>query len=334
MFTILIALILAVIFSLKSQKDSIQLNKYYLVKSRCDILKAILPFAIVLSHLAFYTHNPIIQNFRYSGPYVVGLFFFISGHGLEYKYYKNGLDFSMFPNRVKKLLTPLIFPIVLYLFLLHWFQYDIITTLQENFTTLSLFIPSWFVVVLLILNMVFYAVRRYFRSNTKMYAALFVLTTIFLAVLYLNGIDGTTYVSNYAFLLGIFYKNNEKNTFIWLGHKKNCWYLLAAFLLLAVCSFAYISGYPPFHGFALIGVTVYVLPFVFIFSFIKVSINKVLLFLSNISYEVYIVQGVTFVLFENLIKGEYHLLIVLAFVLVNTLLAYISKRITLKIEKL
>ncbi len=240
----------------------------------------------------------------------------------------------MFPNRVKKLLTPLIFPIVLYLFLLHWFQYDIITTLQENFTTLSLFIPSWFVVVLLILNMVFYAVRRYFRSNTKMYAALFVLTTIFLAVLYLNGIDGTTYVSNYAFLLGIFYKNNEKNTFIWLGHKKNCWYLLAAFLLLAVCSFAYISGYPPFHGFALIGVTVYVLPFVFIFSFIKVSINKVLLFLSNISYEVYIVQGVTFVLFENLIKGEYHLLIVLAFVLVNTLLAYISKRITLKIEKL
>lgn len=334
MFTILIALILAVIFSLKSQKDSIQLNKYYLVKSRCDILKAILPFAIVLSHLAFYTHNPIIQNFRYSGPYVVGLFFFISGYGLEYKYYKNGLDFSMFPNRVKKLLTPLIFPIVLYLFLLHWFQYDIITTLQENFTTLSLFIPSWFVVVLLILNMVFYAVRRYFRSNTKMYAALFVLTTIFLAVLYLNGIDGTTYVSNYAFLLGIFYKNNEKNTFIWLGHKKNCWYLLAAFLLLAVCSFAYISGYPPFHGFALIGVTVYVLPFVFIFSFIKVSINKVLLFLSNISYEVYIVQGVTFVLFENLIKGEYHLLIVLAFVLVNTLLAYISKRITLKIEKL
>lgn len=334
MFTILIALILAVIFSLKSQKDSIQLNKYYLVKSRCDILKAILPFAIVLSHLAFYTHNPIIQNFRYSGPYVVGLFFFISGYGLEYKYYKNGLDFSMFPNRVKKLLTPLIFPIVLYLFLLHWFQYDIITTLQENFTTLSLFIPSWFVVVLLILNMVFYAVRRYFRSNTKMYAALFVLTTIFLAVLYLNGIDGTTYVSNYAFLLGIFYKNNEKNTFIWLGHKKNCWYLLAAFLLLAVCSFAYISGYPPFHGFALIGVTVYVLPFVFIFSFIKVSINKVLLFLSNISYEVYIVQGVTLVLFENLIKGEYHLLIVLAFVLVNTLLAYISKRITLKIEKL
>ena len=166
-----------------------------------------------------------------------------------------------------------------------------------------------------------------------MYAALFVITTIFLAVLYLNGIDGTTYVSNYAFLLGIFYNNNEKNTFIWLGHKKNCWYFLAAFFVLAVCSFVYISGKPPFHGFALIGVTAYVLPFAFIFSFIKVTINKVLSFLSNISYEVYIVQGVTFVLFENLIKGEYHLLIVLAFILVNTLLAYISKRITLKIEK-
>ena len=102
---------------------------------------------------------------------------------------------------------------------------------------------------------------------------------------------------------------------------------------MAVCSFAYISGNPPFHGFALIGVTVYVLPFAFIFSFIKVSINKVFLLLSNISYEVYILQGVTFVLFENLIKGEYHLLIVLAFILVNTLLAYISKRITIRIEK-
>lgn len=334
MFTILIALILAVLFSLKSQKHSIQWDKYYLVKSRCDILKAILPFAIVLAHLSFYTHNPIIQNFRYSGPYVVGLFFFISGYGLEYKYHNNGLDFSMFPHRVKKLLTPLIFPIVLYLVLLHCFQYDVLTTIHANFTTFSLFIPyTWFVVVLLILNTVFYAVRRYFRSNTKMYAALFVITTIFLAVLYLNGIDGTTYVSNYAFLLGIFYNNNEKNTFIWLGHKKNCWYILAAFFVLAVCSSAYISGKPPFHGFALIGVTAYVLPFAFIFSFIKVVINKVLSFLSNISYEVYIVQGVTFVLFENLIKGEYHLLIVLAFILVNTLLAYISKRITLRIEK-
>lgn len=53
MFTILIVLILAFLFSLKSQKDSMQLDKYYLVKSRCDILKAILPFAIVLSHLSF-----------------------------------------------------------------------------------------------------------------------------------------------------------------------------------------------------------------------------------------------------------------------------------------
>ena len=137
MFTILIVLILAVLFSLKSQKHSIQWDKYYLVKSRCDILKAILPFAIVLAHLSFYTHNPIIQNFRYSGPYVVGLFFFISGYGLEYKYHNNGLDFSMFPHRVKKLLTPLIFPIVLYLVLLYCFQYDVLTTIHANFTTFS-----------------------------------------------------------------------------------------------------------------------------------------------------------------------------------------------------
>lgn len=64
MFTILIVLILAFLFSLKSQKDSMQLDKYYLVKSRCDILKAILPFAIVLAHLSFLR---IIQLYRILG---------------------------------------------------------------------------------------------------------------------------------------------------------------------------------------------------------------------------------------------------------------------------
>ena len=52
-------------------------------KDRTTLLKAVLPWVIILHHLSLRTN--LLGDFNEAGVYVVGLFFFISGYGLEKK---------------------------------------------------------------------------------------------------------------------------------------------------------------------------------------------------------------------------------------------------------
>ena len=52
-------------------------------KDRTTLLKAVLPWVIILHHLSLKTN--LLGDFNEAGVYVVGLFFYISGYGLEKK---------------------------------------------------------------------------------------------------------------------------------------------------------------------------------------------------------------------------------------------------------
>ena len=64
-------------------------NTSLLTLEQTKILKAVLPIAIIIGHISFAHPHTIISDFRYYGDYAVGMFFFISGYGLQYKYTKN-----------------------------------------------------------------------------------------------------------------------------------------------------------------------------------------------------------------------------------------------------
>lgn len=56
-----------------------------LAKAKADMLKALFPFVIIMGHVSFAYPDSLIRDMRFAGPYVVGVFFFLSGYGLECK---------------------------------------------------------------------------------------------------------------------------------------------------------------------------------------------------------------------------------------------------------
>lgn len=83
---------------------------------KSNILKAFFPYMIILHHVSHLTGR--IGDFYGAGPYGVGVFFFISGYGLEYKRTHGNLDFRSYVKRIKNVLLPLIIPVSIYLILL------------------------------------------------------------------------------------------------------------------------------------------------------------------------------------------------------------------------
>ena len=81
--------------------------------SNTALLKAILPFFIILGHAAHAVKSSLFDGL---GVYVVALFFFVSGYGLEYKRSVDSKDsMHLLVNRIVKLLFPLVVPIIIYM---------------------------------------------------------------------------------------------------------------------------------------------------------------------------------------------------------------------------
>lgn len=73
-------------------------------------------------------------------------------------------------------------------------------------------------------------------------------------------------------------------------------------LILGAVALSYIHNDPPFRGFALMGVVVYVMAFFFVLSFIPLRELPFASFFKSISYEMYLCQGIFF-----LALPEFHL---------------------------
>lgn len=71
---------------------------------KTNLLKAILPFGIILHHISFNASQSVLYDFRFTGPYIVGLFFFMSGYGLECQYRKGKISFRALPAKLKNFL--------------------------------------------------------------------------------------------------------------------------------------------------------------------------------------------------------------------------------------
>jgi len=67
-------------------------------------------------------------------------------------------------------------------------------------------------------------------------------------------------------------------------------------LILGAVALSYIHNDPPFRGFALMGVVVYVMAFFFVLSFIPLRKLPFASFFKSISYEMYLCQGIFFLL--------------------------------------
>lgn len=265
-------------------------ERFVLTKQRSDVLKALFPFAIIIGHVYFHYPNFFFQDFRWAGPYVVGLFFFMSGYGLEYKHEHSALGLMAFKKRIKNLLIPAIPPLVIYLVARWALGLPIGSYIVAGLRSYYLILPvTWFVISLLFLY-VFYFVGRSLRLGNKVFDCwIFVLTSLLAVVLIKAGISGTTFESNYAFLCGIIFKQYEVKI---LNSKRGGYTVMLCLLILVAAALSYIHNVPSFRGFALVGVVLYVMAFFFVLSFIPFREIPFFQFFKSISYEMYLCQDI------------------------------------------
>lgn len=322
MITLLLIFLIAFCYSFFIQKE----KPKYLSLQRTDILKAIFPFVIIIHHISFRTTEMPLMDFRYTGPYVVGIFFYLSGYGLEYKYQKGNLVLKDLGKRLKVLLIPLLLPLFIYSLLTLPFQENIVQHIYMTVKEVNFYLPcTWFIVILLWLYVAYYCLRTQIRSFSLFIVAIMCFLLVLMGVLYKIGATGTCYVSNFAFLLGILGQQVERKYL--LGGGK--YLLMLSLLLLVVISFAYVRGFPPFQGFALLGVSLFVPSFFIVYQYVEVPFNNhtCVRFFKNLSYEMYLCQGISFWVLDRI--GVSNLMYyTIACLLFNTGLAVIVKGAT------
>lgn len=293
---------------------------------KVNILKSVLPFIIIIHHLSFEVSQTIISDFRFTGSYVVGLFFFMSGYGLEYQYNQHKVQIRRLPYRLKKIFIPFILPTVFYLVLVyHFYNKPFHYLATGGFIDAQLLLPyTWFITILVGMYICYYLTRNLFRNNNYFLLFLFAIFTLFIIIVH-NSHNSHLYTSNYAFIVGIAMKQNEKKWLKIASYKKI--YALS-FIVLGLISISYIEQKPLFKGFGVIGVPFYVVAFITLFTRMEVlKANKLIQFFSSISYEMYLFQGVTILIITKIGVENIYLLLISVLCL-NILLSFIAHKIT------
>lgn len=255
-------------------------NKY-----KVDILKAVLPFIVILGHLyqegimclSIFVDLTIIAMF---------LFFAMSGYGLVISYITKKDYLNGFLSRsLLKLYLPYIF--VFILFVIYRFFHGI--DQKELLKTVGLmsFIPtSWYIYVLSFLYIAFYVCFKYIRfydSNFVKYNTILksvIVCLVIFAYCFIAphiGISHWRYDKCPAFCVGVFFALFN-NSFLRKGKRLHViLFLFCAFLLI-----------PP-HGM----IKPFIYPFI-VFNLLYIveikTVNRIIKFLSSISLEMFIIQ--------------------------------------------
>lgn len=284
-------------------------------------MKSVLPFLIIIHH------TWIFEDFKCVGVFVVSLFFFISGYGQECKReIKEQFSLRELLPIIRKQTIPLVIPSVIYVILLFTCQGLSMDEVIVKICRYGLVLPyTWFIVSLWLLYFVFYSASTLticFKYVVMITAIGIAASTVLMA---LGHIQSTYHMCNFAFLAGIIYRGLENNG----GFRIKRRILIIPLLLLfaGVTSLVYIRE--PLYNSLCIRLFSFAIPIVttIIISNMKTSETRLSKFLSKISYEVYVCQGITFLLVPKSMKENIGLYIAVVFIL-TIMIAYLSKAIT------
>lgn len=260
------------------------------------VLKALLPLVIVLHHLAFKTHILHFSWLMHIGPYIVSLFFFMSGYGLFYslRYKPNYLKYFA-AKRLSSLLIPYIICIIIYQCQTYFIDKKIpIYDLSMFFIgdTNCILPASWYVIVIFVLYCLFWGcfkIRRIIREQILLF---FISGLILIFFFKIISFPVYWYISIGAFFMGTLFSISE-----WL-HKKQIpiIYVITYFAIIIIC-YIINSLVTRMILYALI-------PFLIIkiLNIIKAGSlhrSNTIIYLSKISYEIYLSHVIVYRLLRS-----------------------------------
>lgn len=327
-FVITLLIVSSLIFAFNNHRFS------YFTKDRTCLLKAFLPYLIFIHHSHFFD-----GDFYYIGAFVVSLFFFISGYGLESKRGQDAINYKHLPTALKKLLVPLIIPIVIYLFI-RLFR-EPVEIIVEDILQYQIILPyTWFVVTLIILYVIFYScavIASRYESKVFLFLCFVIVTVLFFSLFgKYTGVPSWGRNTTTAFLAGIIYKNIENKMIGILGTSTKFYMIIISIILILVT--IYIKGdiLNDFMegNFLKRPVLAFFWPLLFIpiYTIIPVLNNSAIRFLSSISYELYVCQSIGYLLLGD--KFQYPAWLYLLIVFIGcTIIASLCKSLTCLVFK-
>lgn len=261
-------------------------------KEYTSALKMIIPWLIIIHHIS--QGQGIFQDFLHFGPYGVGIFFFISGYGMQVKNDKGANSFRDLRKRYKNLFFPILVPVILYIIILTIFKADVREIICRSITNFNIILPfTWFFLVLSGLYAIFFLVSHIFHTDSTQILSLIVIVCVSMYLGYHFNIPTTYWCSSLSFPAGVIFRKFE----YLFSHFSSRLYIgiaSASTLLCVYLTSLHIKGIGEFLIPALSVLSAYLI------STTPKLTNKISTYLASISYEVYVCQGIAFYLINKL----------------------------------
>ncbi|MBR5118177.1 MAG: acyltransferase family protein [Muribaculaceae bacterium] len=293
---------------------------------RSKLLKAVLPYGVILGHLSAYNNN--VFSIAIVGSFIVGVFFFISAYGLEYKRQNGTLSIQGLWKRIMKLIVPLIIPIIIYIIVLAIKGQNALLIVYENLTTYQFILPfTWFVIILAIFYAFFYLLSAIHQiSENHFFILLTICVCCFSIANFLIFRDSAyTNFSSLCFPAGVFYRQHEAKIEQFLCKRIN--YILCLLILFLTSFVVTIHNLLPFT------ILIWSIIIIMLSTLINVKVSKLLSFFSKISYEVYVCQGITYLFipqhFDNYSPIWHILLTIILTITIATICNFVTNQLRL-----
>ncbi|WP_418551781.1 acyltransferase family protein [Prevotella sp.] len=325
--TIILTVIFIVIYFL-NYRNTRNYVIHTISRDSSNCLKGIMAIVIVLHHLSQWSDINLLRIiFGDFGVVVVGCFFFLSGYGLISSYKIKGEAYlTGFPlKRLRKLVVPFIFVIILFQ-LIYKKNVDILYCFKVG--NVNDILPhSWYVFCAIIFYFIFYIVFKYTSNEKRGILKILIFTMLFAGMFKVIHYSGYWWVSLFMFPIGLYVKSYEK----YLIGKESKYIMYLWVIIGSLITIIYLFQIKH-TGFILDNLS----PLIFISSLMMINISyKPLKFLGNISYEIYLVQGIAFYLLREFVTNDvYFVLLSLIFIiLLSSLIKYFINKIDILIFK-
>lgn len=288
------------------------------------------------------------------GAFACAMFFFISGFGLlcQYKNKENYLE-SFIRKRFSKILVPAIIVSGIYL-IFKFLLYDDYTVSSVFFSSIEGHTPivdnSWYIIELIVLYLMFYLTFRMYdflivKKNLLIIypiMVLFVLSLLLVVFFVFINWGSNWYISTLAFPLGCYVASEKDKIASFINKYKICFILVFSVIIIVSTYYSKILNVLHLEIFditlikTILNIISNLLFCLLIYSLSCFFIvdNRIISFLSSISYELYMIHGLFIALFSKIAPINYDFLRILAILLCSISSAYLlnilNKRLLIK----
>ncbi len=312
---------LTIFISLLALFQSPNPNVHELCKERCIPIRAFLPFTIILGHISLLSGKEL-GDFNWIGMFAVGVFFFMSGYGLEHKRQNGSICINGLSTRIRKLLFPLTLPCITYFATLYVCDADALQVIAENIKGFCIILPfTWFVIVECFMYAIFYIIAHYVKSSKSFF--IIITGTVILFSIINTSVSHIAYLSlsNLAFPAGVFYKQHEIKILKSMS-------LRTTILTIVIINVLAIVLKNTHNYFIPLEILVWTILAITLYSKINFKLSNFTLLLSEISYEIYLCQGITFVIIGQGAKNGNILVHIISAFFLTAIIAYTCHIIT------